>query len=116
MSVPVPRSRQSSSLLQFPVLHIYVCVNIAKNVKLLVAVISPSYWPRQSHWPQDLPGEGEGAPPQLLLLDQLADTRVPKNWLSSGRSLSQNWQISSCWKQTLLRKFWSSLVSPKLLP
>lgn len=35
MSVPVPRSRQSSSLLQFPVLHIYVCVNIAKNVNFL---------------------------------------------------------------------------------
>lgn len=88
----------------------------SQKCELLVAVISPSYCPRQSQCCQDLPGEGEGAPSQVLLLDQLADTRVPKNWLSSGCCLSQKWQISSCWKQTLLRKFWSSLVSPKLLP
>lgn len=116
MSVPAPRSRQSCSLLQFPVLYIYVCVCTQLNSWTFVVVISPSYCPRQSQCPRDLSGEGEGVPSQLLLLNQLADTRVPKNWLSRGHCLSQNWQISSCWKQTLLRKFWSSLVPPKLLP
>lgn len=96
-------------------IYIYLYIH-SQKCELLVVVISPSSCPRQSQCPQDLSGEGQGVPSQLLLLNRLADTRVPKNWLSSRCYLSQKWQISSCWKQTLLHKFWSSLVSPKLLP
>lgn len=96
-------------------IYIYLYIH-SQKCELLVVVISPSYCPRQGQCLGRKRGEGEGVPSQLLLLHQLADTRVPKNQLSRGYCLSQNWQISSCWKQTLLHKFWSSLVSPKLLP